>query len=361
MGAGVRRPGAGVRQRPAAQPSLCTRRRRAAARPARARRRAHAGDPGVTKPPPPLDVVTLGESMALFAAEQPAPLAEVRHFTKRLAGAETNVAIGLSRLGLRVGWISRLGADSFGDFVQRTVAGEGVDCSQLVIDPARPTGFMLKTLSPDGADPQVEYYRKGSAASAMQVTQLDESYLLSARHLHATGIFAALAPNTFEYCEHSMQRARAAGRSVSFDPNLRPSLWASQAQMIAGINRLARTASWVMPGIAEGRLLTGRDSPEDIAAYYLDQGAQVVVIKLGAEGAYYETRAGEAGHVAGVKVPKVVDTVGAGDGFAAGLISAQLEGLAWPAALERANWIGAQAIQVRGDMEGLPYRHQLPG
>lgn len=309
--------------------------------------------------PLPLDVVTLGESMVLFAAEQPGPLAGVAHFSKRLAGAETNVAIGLARLGLRVGWISRLGADSFGDFVRRTVAGEGVDCSQVVIDPQRRTGFMLKTLSQGGADPQVEYHRKGSAASAMQIAQLDQTYLLSARHLHTTGIFAALSPETFAYCEHSMQQARSAGRSVSFDPNLRPSLWQSVAQMRTAINRLARSAHWVLPGLSEGRLLTGRDSPQDIAACYLDQGAEAVVVKLGADGAFFRTQTGQSACVAGVHVARVIDTVGAGDGFAAGLISARLEGLAWPAALARANWVGAQAIQAPGDMEGLPYRRQL--
>src|SRR6218665_591118 len=167
-------------------------------------------------------------------------------------------------------------------------------------------------------------------------------------------------PATLGYCEHSMQLARSAGRGLSFDPNLRPSLWASQQHMRASINRLARSARWVLPGIAEGRLLTGLASPEEIAAYYLHQGAEAVVLKLGADGAYFRTLDGQAGYSAGCPVPQVVDTVGAGDGFAAGLISARLEGLAWPLALQRANWVGAQAIQVLGDMEGLPYRHQLP-
>lgn len=314
----------------------------------------------MTATAPALDVVTFGESMALFVAETPGPLAEVERFTRRLAGAETNVAIGLARLGLRVGWISRLGADSFGDHVRQSVEREGVDCSRVAVDPARRTGFMLKTCSSGGEDPAIEYHRAGSASSAMTVAGLDEGYLLSARHLHATGILPALTPETFALSEHAMQLARAAGRSVSFDPNLRPRLWPGPEQMAQGINRLARQARWVLPGLAEGRLLTGRDTPADIAAFYLDQGAEAVVVKLGAEGAYYRTADDEAGHVPGVAVPRVVDTVGAGDGFAAGLLSARLEGLSWPAAVARANWVGAQAIQVVGDMEGLPYRHQLP-
>ena len=151
---------------------------------------------------------------------------------------------------------------------------------------------------------------------------------------------------------------REAGRSLSFDPNLRPSLWTSESTMITQINRLAALAHWVLPGLGEGRLLTGFDDPADIAAFYLDQGAEIVVIKLGADGAYYRTHL-DQGVIAGVPVARVVDTVGAGDGFAVGLISALLEGRAITEAVQRANWIGSRAVQSRGDMEGLPTRLEL--
>jgi len=132
---------------------------------------------------------------------------------------------------------------------------------------------------------------------------------------------------------------------VSFDPNLRPSLFKNREQMISTINRLASLAHWVLPGVDEGRILSGCEQPEDIAAFYLRSGVDTVVIKLGAAGAYYRS-AHDQGSVPGVKVEQVVDTVGAGDGFAVGVISARLEGLSWPQALARGNWIGAQAIQV---------------
>ena len=83
-----------------------------------------------------------------------------------------------------------------------------------------------------------------------------------------------------------------------------------------------------------------------------------MAIKLGAEGAYYDGAAG-TGYVAGFPVAEVIDTVGAGDGFAAGVISALLEGLSVPEAIRRGSWIGARAVQVLGDTEGLPTRAQL--
>jgi sugar/nucleoside kinase (ribokinase family) len=309
--------------------------------------------------PDTLDVLSMGETMALLVAQEPGPLDEVQSFSKRIAGADTNVAIGLARLGFKVGWVSRVGADSFGSYVRKTIEAEGVDTSQVEVDPQRSTGFMLKSRSLDGSDPAIDYYRRGSAASQLGVAHLKTDYALRARHVHATGITPALSPAARELVAHAMQTLRAAGRSVSFDPNLRPSLWPDTATMRDTLNDLARHADWVLPGIDEGRLLTGQTTAADIAAWYLDRGARAVVIKQGAEGAYFRTASGEHGQVPGVSVPVVVDTVGAGDAFAVGVISAQLEGLGWPQAVRRANWIASRALQVVGDMEGLPTRAEL--
>ena len=306
-----------------------------------------------------IDVLSFGETMAMFVAEQTGDLAQVRQFHKRIAGADSNVAIGLSRLGFNVAWLSRVGDDSLGRFVVDTLSHEGLDCRHVAVDPLHPTGFQFKSREEAGADPQVEYFRKGSAASHLSVADISPA-LLQARHLHATGIPPALSPATGELSRALMTQMRQAGRSVSFDPNLRPSLWASQAQMIAEINALAGLADWVLPGLGEGRLLTGFDDPADIAAFYLDQGAEAVAIKLGADGAYYRTQL-DQGFIAAVPVEKVVDTVGAGDGFAVGMISALLEKLSFPEAVRRGNWVGSRAVQSRGDMEGLPTRADLLG
>ena len=303
------------------------------------------------------DVLCFGETMAMLVAEQTGDLAAVTHYHKRIAGADSNVAIGLSRLGFDVTWLSRVGDDSLGRFVVNTLQREGLDCRHVAVDSAHPTGFQFKSREDDGQDPVVEYFRRGSAASHLSVADLNDD-LLSARHLHATGIPPALSASAQELSSHLMQTMRGAGRSVSFDPNLRPSLWSSQTRMISEVNALASHADWVLPGLSEGRLLTGYEEPGDIAAFYLDHGAEAVAIKLGAEGAYYRTALGE-GFVAAHSVAKVVDTVGAGDGFAVGVISALLEGLTIEQAVDRGNWIGSRAVQSQGDMEGLPSRNQL--
>lgn len=309
---------------------------------------------------PGYDVITLGESMVVFGADDCGPLAQVSAFTRRLAGAETNVAIGLARLGLRTAWVSRLGADSFGDFILRSVAAEGVDCDGVRIDPQHGTGFMLKSRTDDGSDPAVEYHRRGSAASRLSLADFDERRFLAARHLHVTGISPALSAGTSALVEHAMKFMRAHGRSISFDPNLRPSLWPNTRRMIERVNHFAALADWVLPGLTEGRLLTACDTVDDIATWYLDRGASAVAVKLGAAGARYATHS-ERGSAAGIAVAKVIDTVGAGDGFAVGVISARLQGLSWAEAVARGNAVGACVVQVQGDMEGLPFRDQLPG
>lgn len=307
---------------------------------------------------PPLDVVTVGEPMVLFAAQQPGPLDRADSFVRHTAGAELNVAIGLARLGLRAGYISRVGSDSFGRFLAAALDREGIDRAQLGVDAEHPTGFMLKSRSDDGSDPQIEYFRRGSAASHLAATDALRDYAAAARHLHLTGIYVAVSPSTRELVFQLAADARAAGRRVSFDPNLRPRLWPSQAEMVDCMNRLAALADWVLPGLDEGRLLTGRDSAPAIADFYLERGARGVVVKLGPDGAYYAS-ADARGTARGMAVSRVVDTVGAGDGFAVGVISALLEGRSLHEAAARGNLIGARVVQFPGDCDGLPTRLQL--
>ncbi|MDD2882375.1 MAG: sugar kinase [Rhodoferax sp.] len=305
-----------------------------------------------------LDVITFGEAMMLLVADQPGPLEQAKAFHKRTAGAETNVAIGLARLGLKVGWASRLGTDSMGRYLLAAMAGEGIDCSHVVCDAGQKTGFQFKGQVSDGSDPPVEYHRAGSAASHMGLGDIDETWLLSARHLHATGVFPAISATTLPAARKTMELMRAARRTVSFDPNLRPTLWATPEKMREAINDLATCAHWVLPGLEEGRFLTGEQTPEGIASFYRQRGANLVVVKLGSDGAFYDGEGG-SGYVAGFTVAEVVDTVGAGDGFAVGVISALLEGLSVPDAVKRGTWIGARAVQVLGDSEGLPTRAEL--
>jgi 2-dehydro-3-deoxygluconokinase len=303
-----------------------------------------------------LDAVTFGEVMAMFVATEPGPLERVTTFTRALAGAETNVATGLARLGHRTGWIGRIGDDPFGRFALAELAAAGIDISTVSIDADAPTGFQLKSYA-GGGDPEVVYFRRNSAGSRLAPSAALDAYIAGARHLHLTGIPLALSATTRAFAFRAVDVARAAGLTVSFDPNLRPSLWSSAEDMVAVTNEMAARADWVLPGLGEGVLLTGRADAAGIAAHYLDRGAARVVIKDGSAGCSSFTAAGRVDQP--VFPVRVVDTVGAGDGFAAGLISAHLDGLSEAGSLERAAAVGALAITSPGDKDGLPDRAGL--
>ncbi|WP_336653926.1 sugar kinase [Leclercia adecarboxylata] len=309
--------------------------------------------------PHALDVITIGEAMAMFVATKTGELSAVDQFMKRVAGAELNVATGLARLGLKVGWVSRVSNDSFGQFVLDTLKKEGIETAGVTLDGRYPTGFQLKSKVTDGTDPIVEYFRKGSAASHLSVEDFNPVWFTAARHLHLSGVAAALSPSSYALLDHAAGAMKAAGKTISFDPNLRPVLWKSEAEMVEKLNHLAFQADWVLPGVKEGQILTGEKTPEGIADFYLNRGVKAVILKTGADGAWFKTADGEQGAVAAVKVENVVDTVGAGDGFAVGVVSALLEGKTLHQAITRGNIIGSLAIQVQGDSEGLPTREQL--
>lgn len=304
-----------------------------------------------------LDVITFGEAMAMFIADERKALHEVDRFTRELAGAETNVAIGLSRLGIKTGWVSKVGADSFGKFIVHRLQKEEVNINQVLVDSSYPTGFQLKSKVLSG-DPMVEYFRRGSAASHLSVKDFNEDYFLSAKHLHMTGIPLAVSEHTRAFAIHALQFMKKNGKTVSFDTNLRPKLWKSRDEMIRLTNDIATQSDYVLPGIHEGEILTGFKDPKDIASFYLEHGVQIVVVKLGEKGAFYKTER-EEGFVSAYEVEEIVDTVGAGDGFAVGLISGLLENLAIHESVQRGNAVGALAVQSPGDNDGYPKRDQL--
>ncbi len=342
-------------------------------------------------------ILLVGEPMALLTANRPGELASVEDFSISVAGAEYNVAIGLARLGHEPVYTTRLGRDPFGKRIFAGLVENRIATERILWDETRQTGMMLKgRAAAEGDDPDIFYFRKNSAASALTKEQVEEWSLKEYAALHLTGIFPALNEGTRGAVLALAKKARQAGCLVSFDPNLRPSLWESEEQMKHTLQEIASLADVVLPGLQEGRILTGKDTPEEIAGVYHAMGVRAVVIKTGAEGAFYSIcRIGldsqngrngrcfieqaQTGYVSGFQAERVVDTVGAGDGFAVGVLSGLLEELpgkekrlfewfpeggkeaeaALRKAVQRGNAIGCLQVMHRGDNEGLPTREAL--
>lgn len=298
-----------------------------------------------------MDVVTFGETMVLFAAVEQGPLRFATTYTRHSAGTETNFAIGLARLGHRVAWFSRVGDDEFGQYIVNTVRGEGVDTSRVVVDGEAPTGVLFKEKRELGAR-KIVYYRRGSAASRLTPADLDADFIGSARYLHLTGITPALSATARDTVFAAARLARERNVRVSFDPNLRLRLW-TREQARDTMRELLPLCDLVLPGLDEAELLTGESDADRAADAIRALGPGTVVVKLGPGGALAVTP-DERTRVAGVKLERIVDPVGAGDGFAAGFVSGQLRGLSIEESLRIANVVGAFATTVVGDVEGLP-------
>jgi 2-dehydro-3-deoxygluconokinase len=302
------------------------------------------------------EVVLFGEPMVMFMADSPGALEDVEFFTRRLAGAEVNVAIGLRRLGHQVRYAARLGNDTLGKYIRNKLISEGID-THIILDDRHFTGFQLKEKALAG-DPLVDYYRRNSAASRLCPGDIEGLDFSGARLLHVTGIPPALSAETREAAFRMIQKAREAGLLISFDPNLRPGLWDDKNVMVRVLNEIACQCDFVLPGYKEGLELMGSDDPEKIAGYYLARGVKMVAVKLGRRGSYTQSRT-ERFYQAGKPVDRIIDTVGAGDGFAVGIISGILEGLSLYETVERANAIGALQLRHEGDNEGLPTKNIL--
>ncbi|MEU4237562.1 sugar kinase [Actinoplanes sp. NPDC026619] len=286
------------------------------------------------------DAICVGESMAQLTPHPAGPLSAGGPMWLDVAGAESNVAVHLARLGDRVAWASRVGADPLGRLVRDRIAGYGVDMSLAETDPARPTGVYFK--DPGGGTTTVHYYRAGSAAATLGPSLLAHPAFAACRLIHLSGITPALS----ESCLALIDRALAMPTTVSFDVNHRPALWPSVRRAAAVLAGLADRAGLVFVGLDEADRLWGTGTPAEVRERLA--GPAVLVVKDGARGA-------TSFHPGGVTfVPagpvEVVEPVGAGDAFAGGYLHGLLAGWAEPARLALGHRIAAAALRTGGDI-----------
>jgi 2-dehydro-3-deoxygluconokinase len=304
-----------------------------------------------------MSVLTVGETMALLDPVGDGPLAAGTTLTLRIAGAESNLAVALSRLGVDVTWVSALGADAYGDVVESTLAAEGVRVLARR-DPERPTGLFTKWR--DGGRSHVLYHRHGSAASALRPEDVPDELLDGAALVHLTGITTALGEGPRALVHDVARRAAERGTTVLFDPNWRPALWRAPAEAAAAHRELLPHVDWYLCGLEEGGLLWGGETAAEVIAAVRAAGVGDAVVRLGESGAVVDGQT-----VSPARVSDVLDEVGAGDGFAAGFAWGLLRGLPARECVRAANAVAAAALAGTGDWETYPtltaIEHELTG
>ncbi|MCR8635720.1 sugar kinase [Paenibacillus radicis (ex Xue et al. 2023)] len=300
------------------------------------------------------EIITFGETMALMMPTSTKGIEYSSQFNGLFGGAESNVAIGVARLGHRVGWFSRMGKDPFGRMILKKIRGEGVDVSRVELTAEAPTGLMMREVV--SGKTSVYYYRKGSAASTLKPEHLDEEYIKQAKYLHVTGITPALSGSCREAAIEAIRIARKHGVKVCFDPNLRLKLWLmDEAREV--LLEMAKEADYFLPGLDELKLLYQTESFDEIVGHLNE--LQAVSIVKGGDDETYVVEQGKVSSVPYFKAEQVVDTVGAGDGFCAGFIVGLLKNYSHTEAVRLGNLIGSMVVQTEGDWEGIPTWEQV--
>lgn len=283
------------------------------------------------------------------------PLRYVSSYTAKIAGAESNLAIGVCKLGHPTGWVSKLGDDEFGHLILNRIRGEGVDVSHVRFDKEHRSGIMFKDTSMK--ETKIFYYRENSAACCLSPADVDEEYLASAQILHLTGITPILSDRCREATETAVRYARRNGVLVSFDPNIRMKMW-KENDYTDLMLRILKQSDIVLLGLSEAEVLLGTQDMNRVFREIFSFGtAKYIAVKDGANGAWVSD-GGEPVHCPPMDCESV-DSVGAGDAFNAGFLSGLLEEQPLRVCGEMGNIMGGMATQSLGDFEGLPSKEEM--
>ncbi|TDD96119.1 sugar kinase [Jiangella asiatica] len=297
------------------------------------------------------EIVSFGEPLVEFNAESVGGPRPGALYSTGFGGDSSNFAVAVSRLGGDAGYLSRVGDDGFGRMLLELWKTEGVDAGHVVVDPGHPTGvyFILR----DGTTAEFVYRRCGSAAAQLTPDDVPPDWIENARLLHVTGITQAIGRGSCDAVFQAIDVARAAGTTVTYDPNIRPQLWPLH-EARAVTRYTAGMCDVVMPNLEEGRLLTGREDPHDIADELLELGAPMAVLKMGSAGAVVAT-AREHVRVPALQV-RATDPTGAGDTFNAAFAVALVEGRAVADAARFASAAASHVVQGLGAVNQIPRR-----
>lgn len=300
----------------------------------------------------PLDVVAIGEPLLEFN-ERTSDGGEVV-YAPGYGGDTSNFAVAAARQGARVAYVTRVGADTFGDRFMALWRAEGIDVSSVVQDRDAPTGIYF--VRHDGDGHHFTYRRAGSAASRLRSDEVPRPLIASARVLHVSGIGQAISTSACDAVFAAIQAAQEARVLVSYDPNVRPTLWpAARARAI--VLETAAYADYCLPSLDDATTLLGDGPPEALADAFLERGARCVALKLGRDGVLVAT-VGERHRVPGFTV-ETVDATGAGDTFDGAFVAEMLRGAALVDAARYANGAAALSTRGYGAVDPIPHRAEV--
>uniref|UniRef100_UPI004049B64F sugar kinase n=1 Tax=Candidatus Nanopelagicus sp. TaxID=2518620 RepID=UPI004049B64F len=295
------------------------------------------------------DLFTFGEALSVFISTDTDSVMSAKTFERVTAGAEVNVAVAISRLGLKSQYFSRFGNDQLGSVMLADISAEGVDVS-LAKRVNSYTGAMVR--NPGKSAPvELSYLRKGSAASTIEPADILDTYISSTRWLHVTGITCAISHSGANTVKIALEKATAMNIKSSFDLNIRRKLW-SEEDAKKVLAPLAKNVDLLIGGEDEYQAVFGAQEPKNVLAEANKRGCKIAVMTKGDQKMRYSID----GNYAELTPPKVVavDPVGSGDAFTGGVIAGLLSGMSAQQALEQGSICGALVASMFGDWTGIP-------
>lgn len=303
------------------------------------------------------EFTTFGETMMVFSPFSSGPLRYNPCFFPKIAGAESNTAVGIRKLGHTAEWISGIGSDEMGKFLLNSLRAEGVSVDHVLISSDHPTGIMVKELH-SGSETRVNYYRENSAFTTLRPADISADCFKDTKIFHCTGITPILSYNTLDTLNYILDLCTTKGIFISFDPNIRTKLWKGNSY-IDLLTAITKRTSCLLLGIEEANILFHKQNPETISNFLFQKfpHLQYLALKNGSKGAYVSSR-NEF-----IFIPPwpchCTDPIGAGDAFNAGFLSGLLENRSLKECGQIAAICGALCTETAGDIEGIPDREQL--
>jgi 2-dehydro-3-deoxygluconokinase len=303
------------------------------------------------------DVITIGDAMITMNPKTKGPMRFSNEFERKTGGAELNLAVGCARLGLETSWISRVGDDEFGQHIINYMRGEGIETKGVKKEKAYNTPVNFKEIREDGTG-STFYYRFPSPTETITAEDIHNSNIKNARILYLSGVYPSLRKENVALVHEAVKTAKQHGVKVALDPNIRLKLWSKEEAGKALLDLLPHVHI-VMSGAEEADILFGEQSVEEHIKSFRSYGIEKIAVKQGADGATGTFSTEGLVHAPPAAGTKVVDTVGAGDGFNAGFLYGVLHEWDLEKTLAFANQIGSMVVGVSGDNEGLPYLKEV--
>lgn len=297
-----------------------------------------------------LDIISIGECMIELSTRKSLIYAEV--LQKYYGGDTLNTAVAAARLGSKVGYVTRVGQDSFKTFLLDSLQAENIDISQIKIVEGY-NGLYIISIQ-DENNKEFVYYRKKSAATTLSIDDISEEYIQKAAITFSTGITQSISASAKGAVKKAFKIAKEKGNLTAYDPNYRKRLWDVGEAREAMEEIIEYLDIIMLNNINDAEVLIGQNSSDKIIKYFWDRGVSTVAVKMGQKGCAIGYN-GEINNIPS-KDAEIIDSTGAGDAFNGGFLHGIACGYTPFESAQLAMIVALEQMKGLGAVKSLPYR-----